>query len=106
MAGKTSPVQDDKIFELIISELQKSHEIRPVLDSRKEGYVLHKKKQMRIEEMIPTHQRRKHRESPIKSEQTSRPNPCPFGTFGIPPANPLRGQEECRKQAGIGHWGR
>jgi hypothetical protein len=20
--------------------------------------------------------------------------------------NPLRGQEECRKQAGIGHWGR
>jgi len=40
------------------------------------------------------------------AEQTSRPNPCPFGTFGTVPADPLRGQEQCRKQAGIGHWGR
>lgn len=39
-------------------------------------------------------------------QRASGPNPCPCGTFGIPPANPLRGQEECRKQAGIGHWGR
>jgi len=33
------------------------------------------------------------------------PNPCPFGTFGIPPADALRGQEECRKQSGIGTGG-
>jgi hypothetical protein len=32
--------------------------------------------------------------------------PVPSGLSAYLLLNPLRGQEECRKQAGIGHWGR
>jgi hypothetical protein len=41
-----------------------------------------------------------------KSEQIDGPNSRPFGTSGIPPADPLRGQEACQKQAAVGHRGR
>lgn len=30
----------------------------------------------------------------------------PSGLSAYLPLIPLRGQEQCRKQAGIGHWGR
>ena len=32
--------------------------------------------------------------------------PAPSGLSAYLLLNPLRGQEECRKQAGIAHWGR
>jgi len=32
--------------------------------------------------------------------------PVPSGLSAYLLLNPLRGQEECRKQAEIGHWGR
>ena len=32
--------------------------------------------------------------------------PVPSGLSAYLLLKPLRGQEECRKQAGIGHWGR
>jgi len=32
--------------------------------------------------------------------------PVPSGLSAYLLLIPLRGQEECRKQAGIGHWGR
>jgi hypothetical protein len=39
-------------------------------------------------------------------EQTDGPNSRPFGTSGMSPADPLRGQEPCQKQAAVGHRGR
>jgi len=41
-----------------------------------------------------------------KIEPTDRPNSRPFGTSGISPADPLRGQETRQKQAPVGHRGR
>ncbi len=41
-----------------------------------------------------------------KSERADRPNSRPFGTSGMSPADPLRGQETCQKQAAVGHRGR
>jgi len=41
-----------------------------------------------------------------KAEQTDRPNSRPFGTSGIAPADPLRGQDLRQKQAAVGHRGR
>jgi len=45
----------------------------------------------------------------IKNKKANEPVdliPVPSGLSAYLLLIPLRGQEECRKQAGIGHWGR
>jgi len=41
-----------------------------------------------------------------KSQQSDRANHRPCGTSGMPPADPLRGQEPRQKQAVAAHRGR
>jgi len=43
---------------------------------------------------------------PQKAEPSDPPNSRPFGTSGMSPADPLRGQETCQKQAAAGDRGR